>query len=126
MLRLTLLPEPIALCRLAPESAVPAWAWTSRQFLCITRTASELSIVADESAMPADVEATRAYRAFRVEGPMALDLVGIIASLAGPLAEARVPIFPIATYDTDYLLVASAHVQQANDVLVREGHRIVE
>jgi hypothetical protein len=55
---------------------------------------------------------------------MALDLVGVMARLATPLAEAKVPIFPIATYDTDYILVHRDHLSAANAALMAAGHRL--
>ena len=123
-LRLTLLAEPVALCRSESGKAIPQWTAMARAFLTISRTPTELSIVADESVVPADVDAQRGYRVLRVEGPLPLDLVGVFAALASPLAEAGVPIFPIATYDTDYLLVAGAMISQAVVTLRAAGHTI--
>jgi hypothetical protein len=49
-------------------------------------------------------------------------LPGITASLAEPLADAGVPIFPIATHHTDYILIKEAHLQTAIRALTRYGH----
>lgn len=124
-LRLDLLPEPFALLRMPAGSEVPAWTSAARHFLTISRTPTELSIVADSAVVPAGVAAERDFRAFRVHGPMPLHLVGVIAALAPPLAQAGVPIFPIATHDTDYLLVREADVARAQAALVAAGHRVV-
>jgi hypothetical protein len=122
---LTVLAAPLALCRLAAAEPIPAWASNTRAFLTISRTPAELSIVADESAVPSSVNAVRDYRALRVEGPLPLDLVGIFAVIATPLAQAGVPIFPIATYDTDYVLVAQAMLAKAVAALEAAGHRVM-
>jgi hypothetical protein len=53
---------------------------------------------------------------------MDLSLIGILAALAVPLAEARIPLFAVSTYDTDYLLVKEADVERAVEVLLRAGH----
>ena len=123
-LPLRALAAPLALCRLPASDAVPEWTGFARTFLTISRTPTELSIVADESAVPADVDAQRGYRALRVEGPLPLDLIGIFAAIAAPLAAANVPIFPIATYDTDYVLVAGSHFERAVTALESAGHRV--
>ena len=123
-LPLTVLAAPLALCRLAPSDPVPEWTARASTFLTISRTPTELSIVADEQAVPATFDAQRGYRAIRVEGPLPLDLIGIFAMIAGPLAEASIPIFPIATYDTDYVLVAEPHLARAIETLGRAGHRV--
>jgi len=121
-LPLRVLAAPLALCRLAASDAIPEWTALARTFLTISRTPTELSIVADESAVPASVNAQRGYRALRVEGPLPLDLIGIFAAIAAPLAAANVPVFPIATYDTDYVLVAQSHFERAVSALEAAGH----
>jgi hypothetical protein len=121
---LTLLPGHMALCRLPASGAVPEWTARARTFLTISRTPTELSIVADDDAVPRDVAAERGFCALRVDGPMALDLVGVVAALAGPLAAAGVPIFPIATYDTDYVLVRETELARATSALKAAGHVI--
>jgi hypothetical protein len=124
-LSLTVLSTPFALCRLAPAEPVPEWTTSARAFLSISRTPDELSIVADEAAVPAQVRAERGYRALRVEGPLPLEMVGVMAALAGPLAHAEIPIFPIATYDTDYVLVHGGALARAVGALGAAGHRIL-
>jgi hypothetical protein len=124
-LSLTVLAAPLAVCRLAATDPIPNWTALARTFLTISRTPSELSIVADESAVPASVNGERGYRAFRVEGPLALDLIGIFAAIASPLAAAGIPIFPIATYDTDYVLVGQSSFARAVAVLEVAGHRVI-
>jgi len=96
----------------------------ARTFLTITRTPTELSIVSDERAVPPAVRAERDFRALRIEGPLPLHLVGVVAALATPLAEAGVPIFPIATYDTDYVLIREADVARAVSALTSAGHLV--
>jgi hypothetical protein len=44
---------------------------------------------------------------------MPLDTVGVLAALTAPLAAAGIPVFALATYDTDFVLVKSAHLERA-------------
>jgi hypothetical protein len=74
--------------------------------------------------VPADVPCQRGYRAFRVRGPLPLDLIGILASIAGPLATAGVSIFAISTYDTDYVLVSGKDLDVAIGALKHAGHEV--
>ena len=39
---------------------------------------------------------------------MDFSMVGVLASLVGPLAEAGISVFAVSTFDTDYLLVKTA------------------
>jgi len=123
-LPLTVLAAPLALCRFAATDQIPEWTTLARTFLTISRTPSELSIVADDAAIPAHVSAERGYRALRVDGPLPLGLIGIFAALASPLAAAAVPIFPIATYDTDYVLLHEDALSKAVAALEGDGHRV--
>jgi hypothetical protein len=122
-LRLVLMDEPMAICRLGPSDAPPAWAAASRWW-SMTRTDDELSIVCTEAAVPPDVAASRGWRLLRFEGPLPLDQTGILASVTGPLAMARVSVFAVATFDTDYLLIPAAQRHAAIAALEAAGHSI--
>lgn len=120
---LTLLPEPIAICRLEAAEPIPMWA-TSSPWWSITRTTEELSVVCAESFVPAGVSASRGWRALRFAGPLPLDQTGILASVTGPLAAARISVFAIATFDTDYVLIPGAQRPAAIEALERAGHSV--
>ena len=112
-----------AICRMSADAVVPAWA-TRRNFSSITRTAHELSIVCPSDAVPADVQAQHEYRGLAVRGPLDFSLVGIVASLSGPLAAASISIFVVSTYDTDYLFVRDADLERAVAALREAGHTV--
>jgi hypothetical protein len=113
-----------AICRLASTEQVPAWATGSARLLVVARTASELSIVAPEERVPADVRAARGFRVIEVCGPVPFTVVGLMASIAQALAEAGVSLVPIGTYDTDYVLVQEADLSRATEALRAAGFRI--
>jgi uncharacterized protein len=123
MLTLTILPDSLAICRLKADDAVPDWAMIG-EFVSITHTGDELSIVCAEEHVPSDVKADREWRALKVEGPLDLALTGVLASLATPLAEAQINIFAVSTFDTDYLLVKGYNLARACEVLRQAGHEI--
>ncbi len=126
MSSLDLSPDRLAICRFDAGSPVPVWA-VQAQFFSITRTPQELSIVCTESAVPADLERVeRGWRSLRVQGPLDLSLTGVLASLAAPLADAKIPIFALSTFDTDYVLVREETLQPAITALVRADHVVRE
>jgi uncharacterized protein len=122
-LRMSVLPDSFAICRLAPEAVVPSWA-TQGAFFSITRTTEELSIILERERIPADVGFEGPWRAFKVEGPIQLSAVGILASIAEPLAQADISLFAISTFDTDYVLVQADQLEAAQAALCRAGHTI--
>ena len=120
MLTLSILPDTYTICRL-DRDAVPLWA-AANDFISITRTTDELSIVCCDRNIPDHATCDQGWRVFKVEGPLDLSLTGVLASLAGPLAEAQINLFVVSTYDTDYLLVKEANLMRAVDVLRQASH----
>ena len=118
MLTLSILPLSLAVVRLDPSATIPLWA-TEGHFFSITKTKEELSIVCKETALPVHAKAEKDWKAIKVEGPLDFSMTGVLASLALPLAEAKVSIFAISTYDTDYILVKSKNLERAVEVLSR-------
>jgi enamine deaminase RidA (YjgF/YER057c/UK114 family) len=111
---LSVLPEPLAICRLAPSERLPSWALELHEaFSSITRTQHELSIVCPEAAVPPDVQVEPGWRALVAPGPIPFEQTGVLASIAAPLAAAGIPIFALSTYDTDYVLVRAEDVERA-------------
>lgn len=121
-LRIRILPHQLAVCRLAPETPLPSW--VRGAFTSVTRTRHELSIVCDDDAVPPGINAERNWRAFMVEGPIPFEMTGVAASLIAPLAEARISVFVIATFDTDYVLVKSPKFEQASEIFRAAGHEV--
>ena len=120
-LALTTMPETLTICRLAPGADLPAWAMAG-PFWSITRTPDELSIVVATGCAPAGIRAEGAWRALKLAGPIPLSAVGILASIAEPLARAGINLFAISTFDTDYILVASDRLEDVRLSLSQAGH----
>lgn len=122
-LQLSLLPDLLAVCRLEPDAALPAWV-AGPGFVNITRTVEELSIVVGQDRVPDGVTVVAPWQALKVQGPLDFALTGILAAIAVPLAEAAVSLFAIATYDTDYVLVKQDRVEAAIAALTDAGHQV--
>lgn len=122
-LRLYVLAERLAVCRLDPASEIPAWAARAGCFF-VTRAPGELSVVCPEASAPPGVRSETGWRALGVEGPLGFSLTGVLASLATPLAEAGVSIFAVSTHDTDYVLIKEESLETAVAALRGAGHKI--
>ncbi len=114
--------ERLAIARLARDAAVPDWARGG--FVNVARTPDELSIVCAQVHVPADVVQERDKVALGIEGVIPMTTIGILAALCGALAEAKVPVFALSTYDTDWLLVSAARFDDARRALVGAGHQV--
>src|SRR5438309_1560680 len=110
-----------AVCKLPPGSAIPGWA-TAGDVFSVTRTVEELSVVCRQEMVPSGTLAEVGWRCLRVAGAMPFTLVGVLASLTGPVAAAGVGVFAVSTFDTDYLFFKEAVFQEAVAALRGAGH----
>ena len=102
---------------------IPDWA-KQGGFYSLTRTSDELSVVCSQEYVPAGVVCEKGWRCLKVEGPLDFGLIGVLSSIAGPLARAGISIFALGTYDTDYFLVKEGQYAAAIRVLSGEGHKV--
>ena len=119
---IALLPETFAICRLTSGAAIPDW--VQGEFISITRTQEELSIVCRQENVPDGVRAELDWRCLRIVGQLDFSLVGVIAQITGLLAKADISVFVMSTYDTDYFLVRQFDVDQTVESLKQAGHSV--
>jgi len=120
-----LIAEPwrLSVCRLGPDDPWPAVGHGS-SVLSVTRTPDELSVVCTEDSEPSGARVEPGWRALRIVGPLAFELVGIVASVSVPLADAGIGVFVLSTFDTDLVLVKAVDLEAAATALSAAGHRV--
>ena len=95
-------------------------------FYFIGKTDEELSLVCrTEDAPENTVERDDGWRGFRIQGTLDFSLIGILSKLSGILAEQKIGIFAVSTYNTDYILVKEENYEKALTVLASEGYTVV-
>ena len=123
-MKLKILDSAFSIVKIPPTETVPSWAIKCDVF-SITRTNEELSIVCPSDCLPINEELREVendWKCIKVEGVLDFGLTGILASLANPLAENKISIFAVSTFNTDYLLVKSHSIEKARLVLENSGH----
>jgi len=123
MLTLRVLPASYAIWQLPSDATMPVW--PAGAFVCVIRTNTELSGVCASGQTPAGATVDDGWRCLQFVGPFDLTLTGIMVRVAQPLATAGVPIFTLATYNTDYILVPGSRYTAAVTALTAAGHQIV-
>ena len=113
----------MAVCRFDSTAEIPNWIEPS-DFYSVTRTDQELTIVCAEAFVAKGATSDTGWRCFKVEGPFDFSEIGIIFSLTQPLAQNKVSVFVISTFDTDYFMVKEQGLAKAVDVLKAAGHEI--
>jgi len=121
---LCLLPGGYAVSRLDAGAPIPPWA-DGEGFVSISRTTTELSILALAERVPPSVRSEVGWRALELVGPFPFDAVGVTAAVTQPLAAAGISILLVSTFDTDVLLVKESHLGRATHELVAAGHRVL-
>jgi hypothetical protein len=125
---LELLPWRLAVCKLPSDISLDLSAGFG-EFWSYMEAPEEHTLVCLEDILaqelPPGTQVETGWRALRVAGSLEFTLVGILASIANPLAEAGVSIFAISTYDTDYVLVKEQDLERATAALRAAGFPIL-
>jgi uncharacterized protein len=124
-LSFSVLPHRFAIVKLAADAAIPVSVVNATGFVSISRTDDELSIVCPVECAEGLSLVDIGWSAIKIHGPFAFDQVGILASFLQPLAGAAIGIFAVSTFDTDYILVKTDHLDSAIGALQAVGHRCV-
>lgn len=110
-----------AVCKIPDASQVNM----ADDFWFLSRTDEELSLVCREDSIPGNhIDAEPGWSMFRVVGVLDFSLTGILSSLSDTLAEAKVGIFAVSTYNTDYILVKTNSLPRAMEALRAAGHAL--
>lgn len=109
----------LSVLRYPAGQIVPPEFYMSEGFLNIVRTDEEVSVVCESTKMPplAPEQNVGGWKAFKVQGPLDFSLTGILAAISSALAEKKISIFAISTFDTDYILVKKESFLDAQQAL---------
>ncbi len=128
-LSLTILPGSYCICKLAPADMASQWISelfddANPSFSCFTRTASELSLVCEQKWPPESIRREADFAIIKLGEQFDFQQIGLFLSVAKPLAEAKISIVPIATFDTDFVLIKQVDMPAALDALLAAGHSV--
>ncbi len=94
-----------------------------RPFCFTGSTDEEFSLVCPTEMVPENTtERDDGWRAFRIVGVLDFSLVGILAGISAVLAEDKIGLFAVSTYNTDYILTKAENFEKAMDVLKSAGY----
>ena len=97
------------------------------EFCFLSKTDEEISLVCRSEYVPNNVtDREDSWRAFRIEGILDFSLIGILSEISAVLAENKIGIFAVSTYNTDYILVKKSNFDKAINALNNRGYSIIE
>ena len=121
-MELKIIPYRLTVCKVTDISAVDI----NSDFYFIGKTDEELSLVCRTEDTPSlTIERDDGWRGFRIQGTLDFSLIGILSKLSGILAEHKIGIFAVSTYNTDYILVKEENFERALYALKAEGYSVV-
>ena len=121
---LQLLDAKLTIHSLPRESDIPS-AVLSSDLYFIGKTADEISIVCESQIELDSEEQEPGWQALEVLGPLGFSLSGILSNISGVLASANISIFAISTFETDYIMVKSLHMDDAIKALKKDGYKVL-
>lgn len=120
---LAVLPQSFVIHSLDADATIPAAVLASPLFF-IGKTEDELSVVVDSSVEIDSIDHDSGWRALELIGPLDLSMVGIMASIGQVLAKAKISIFVVSTFETDFFLVKNNKLDDAIQALEGDGYTI--
>lgn len=98
----------------------------SKDFCFTAKTDEENSLVCQTKDVPKNTtERSDTWKAFRIdEGMLDFSLIGILSKIANLLAQEKIGIFAVSTFNTDYIFTKSENFEKALKVLESAGYEI--
>ncbi len=120
-MELQVLPFALTVCKVSSLQDID---FNSELFF-VGKTDEELSLVCPTESAPKNTIAREDdWRAFRICGVLDFSLVGILAKISKVLADNSIGLFAVSTFNTDYILVKEAQLEDTLQVLTEAGYLI--
>ncbi len=118
---LQLLPWNFSVCKIEAEQEIPL----AQDYFFTGKTKEEYSLVCPTDQIPVQtLEREDGWRGFRIKDILEFSLIGILAPIAKILADHRIGIFVISTFNTDYVFVKEEDYNRAVSLLEDAGYGI--
>lgn len=96
------------------------------EFFFVGRTDEEISLVCLTESTPENtVDRNDGWKAFKVQGVLDFSLIGVLSNLTTILAENKIGVFVVSTFNTDYILVKSENFERSKHILALAGYSFV-
>lgn len=117
------LPFELSVCKLQPNTDINL----DLDFCFLAKTDDEFSLVCKTEEVPSGVICSDdGWRGFYFDETLDFSLIGILSKISTILAENKIGIFAVSTFNTDYILVKSENFDKAVAVLEVSGYTFTE
>ena len=116
------LPYDLTVCKVKSELDINL----NNEFYFVGKTGEEISLVCITADVPHNViERDYGWKCFKIQGVLDFSLIGIISEISAILAQNKISIFAVSTFNTDYILVKKENFEKALKLLSLNGYSIV-
>ena len=121
-MEIKIIPHDFSICKVADYSQIDI----EKPYCFTGATDEEKSLVClTDNVPPNATDRDNGWRAFRIQGVLDFALIGILAEISTLLAENKIGIFAVSTYNTDYILTKKENFDKAIDVLIGAEYAVV-
>lgn len=122
-MELKTIPYNFTVCKLMSVGDLPS----GIDFCFTAKTDEEISLVCKTEDVPEKtLVRDDGWKGFRIEGVLDFSLIGILSKILAILAETKVGIFAVSTYNTDYIFVKEENFDKAINALKDNGYDVAE
>lgn len=122
-MELKTIPYRFTVCKLMSVGDLPS----DVDFCFTAKTDEEISLVCKTEDVPEKtLVRDDGWKGFRIEGVLDFSLIGILSKISAILAENKVGIFAVSTYNTDYIFVKEENFDKAINALKDNGYDVAE
>ena len=97
---------------------------SSVPFLVLIQSNGHRTLVLPEEFVPEGAKAEGPFVAFAFDGPLPLEMIGVLGRIGSLLADVGVSIFAYSAFETDYVLIRERYEKLAVETLREAGYRI--
>ena len=90
------------------------------------KTDREFSLICETAHVPEGwIKRDDGWTAFRIIGQLDFSLIGILSRIAGILADEKISVCAVSTYDTYYFLIKKENKSRAFNILKEHGYDVI-
>ena len=97
----------------------------NKEYFFYSKTDEEISIVCKScDEVNSYISISRGWKGFRIDGVLDFSLIGIIKEISILLANNKIGIFVISTYNTDYVFVKEENYNKTVELLKANSYNV--
>lgn len=121
-MKLKQLKDEFAVCKLESADSVDF----NKEYVFLARTDEEISLVCKAADLPDNATHIEAgWKGLKICGILDFGMIGVIAEISNLLAQNKISIFVISTYNTDYIFLKFGYYDHAIRILSENGYKVI-